>query len=46
VHRQPAAMTHQPLGHHYRSIIRLTAAEKIAPVSAPDTVIAVRSLLP
>ena len=46
VHRQPAAMIDQPLGHHYRSITRLIPADTIAPLGAPDGAIAVRSLLP
>ena len=45
VHRQPAAMADQPLGHHYRSIVRLTAADTITPLGAPDSVVAVASLL-
>ena len=46
VHRQPAAMTDQPLGHHYRSITRLVPTDTIAPLGLPDVSIAVRSLLP
>jgi len=46
VHRQPSAMADQPLGHHYRSIIRLTASDTVAPVSAPDSLISVADLLP
>ena len=46
VYRQPAAMTDQPLGHHYRSIIRLTAADTIAPLGAPNTKIALTAFLP
>lgn len=45
VHRQPAPMADQPLGHHYRSIIRLTAADSLTPLGAPDSVVAVASLL-
>ena len=45
VHRQPAPMADQPLGHHYRSIIRLTTADTITPLGAPDSVVAVASLL-
>ena len=45
VHRQPAAMAEQPLGHHYRSIIRLTPTDTISPLGRPD-VVAVSSLLP
>lgn len=46
VHRQPAAMTDQPLGHHYRSITRLVPTDTIAPLGLPGASIAVRSLLP
>lgn len=46
VHRQPAAMTDQPLGHHYRSITRFVPTDTIAPLGLPDVPIAVRSLLP
>ena len=46
VHRQPAAMADQPLGHHYRSIIRLTPADTISPLGRPNAVAAVSSLLP
>lgn len=46
VHRQPAAMADQPLGHHYRSIIRLTPADTISPLGRPNAVVAVSSLLP
>jgi Uma2 family endonuclease len=46
VHRQPAPMTGQPLGYHYRSIIRLTAADTLSPLARPDAVIAVANLLP
>lgn len=46
VHRQPAAMTDQPLGHHYRSITRLVPTDTVTPLVSPDSVIAVRSLLP
>ena len=45
VHRQPAPMADQPLGHHYRSIVRLTAADTITPLGAPDSVVAVAKLL-
>lgn len=45
VHRQPAPMADQPLGHHYRSIVRLTAADTISPLGAPDSVVAVARLL-
>ncbi len=46
VHRQPAPMTGQPLGYHYRSIIRLTQADMVSPLAKPDTMITVSSLLP
>ncbi len=46
VHRHPAAMTDQPLGHHYRSITRLVPTDAIMPLGLPDVSIAVRSLLP
>lgn len=46
VHRQPAAMADQPLGYHYRSITRLIPTDTIAPLSLPDAVITIRSLLP
>ena len=45
VHRQPAPMADQPLGHHYRSIVRLTSTDTITPLGAPDSAIAVASLL-
>ena len=46
VHRQPAPMNGQPLGHHYRSIIRLTAADTLSPLARPEAAIAVEGLLP
>lgn len=46
VHRQPAAMADQPLGHHYRSITRLTAADTLAPLGRPEISVAVSALLP
>ena len=46
VHRQPAAMADQPLGHHYRSIIRLTPTDTVSPLGRPDAAVAVSSLLP
>lgn len=46
VHRQPAAMSEQPLGYHYRSITRQTETESIAPLAAPQALIAVADLLP
>ena len=46
VHRQPAPMSGQPLGHHYRSITRLTAADTLSPLARPEAVIAVAGLLP
>ncbi len=45
VHRQPAPMADQPLGYHYRSIVRLTVADTLTPLGAPDSIIAVASLL-
>lgn len=46
VHRQPAAMTDQPLGHHYRSITRLTPGDTLAPLGRPDALVSVAALLP
>ena len=46
VHRQPAPMTDQPLGHHYRSITRLTKGDTLSPLAQPDSHIAVADLLP
>ena len=46
VHREPAAMTDMPLGHGYRSITRHTATASIAPLAAPQSLIAVADLLP
>lgn len=46
VHRQPAAMADQPLGHHYRSIIRLTPGDTLSPLGYPDALVAVSPLLP
>ena len=46
VHRQPAPMADQPLGHHYRSIIRLTKADTVSPLALPDAVVAVSKMLP
>lgn len=46
VHRQPAAMADQPLGHHYRSITRLVPTDAIAPLGLSGASIVVRSLLP
>ena len=46
VHRQPAAMADQPLGHHYRSITRLTPADTVSPLGRPDVAVAVSALLP
>lgn len=46
VHRQPAAMAEQPLGHHYRSITRLTESDTIAPLAAPHATLVVADLLP
>ena len=46
VHRQPAAMADQPLGHHYRSITRLVPTDRVAPLRAPEAMIRVQALLP
>lgn len=46
VHRQPAAMADQPLGHHYRSITRLTSTDTVSPLGRPDAGVAVSALLP
>lgn len=46
VHRQPAAMADRPLGHHYRSITRLTPGDTLPPVGRPDAAVAVSALLP
>jgi Uma2 family endonuclease len=47
VHREPAPMAEQPLGHHYRSITRHTETEHVAPQAATlATPIAVADLLP
>ncbi len=46
VHREPAAMTDQPFGHHYRSITRLTEAEQITPLGAMAHSLRVSDLLP
>jgi Uma2 family endonuclease len=46
VHREPAPMVDQPLGHHYRSVTRLTDADSAAPLAAPGALVAVSDLLP
>ena len=46
VHRDPNPMASLPLGHHYRSITRLTATDSITPLAAPDSSILVGNLLP
>lgn len=46
VHRQPAPMADQPLGHHYRSITRLTPNDTLSPLARPDVNIEVSTLLP
>jgi Uma2 family endonuclease len=46
VHREPAAMTDMPLGHGYRSVLRYTPSDSIAPLVAPQSLIAVADLLP
>ena len=46
VHRQPAPMTGQPLGHGYRSLVRLTPGDTLAPLARPNATLAVSALLP
>ncbi len=46
VHRQPAPMTDQPLGHHYRSITRLTKTDTLSPLALPHSTLSVAALLP
>jgi len=46
VHRQPAPMADQPLGHHFRSVTRYTEAEAVAPLAAPNAPVAVADLRP
>ena len=46
VHREPAAMTDLPLGHGYRSITRYPPTDSVAPLAAPQNMIAVADLLP
>jgi len=46
VHREPAPMTDQPFGHHYRSLTRHTEAERVAPLAAPSATAKVADLLP
>lgn len=46
VHREPAALPDQPLGHHYRSITRHPDSAAISPLAAPRVSIAVADLLP
>lgn len=46
VHREPAAMAEQPLGHHYRSITRYTEGATVVPGAAPDQAVRVADLLP
>lgn len=46
VHREPAAMTDQPFGHHYRRITRLTEADEITPLGVTAHSVRVADLLP
>ncbi len=46
VHRDPAAMSEQPLGYSYRSITRHTETEAVAPLAAPHAPVRVSDLLP
>lgn len=46
VHRQPAPMAGQPLGHHYRSITRHTEAETVSPLAAPNATLSIAEFLP
>jgi len=45
VHREPAPMAEQPVGHQYRSVVRLTDADEITPLAASAS-IPVADLLP
>jgi Uma2 family endonuclease len=45
-HREPAPMTDQPFGHHYRSITRHPEPGTIAPAAAAGRPVAVADLLP
>jgi len=46
VHRDPALMTEQPLGHQYRTVLRLSAEQSVSPLAAPEAVIRVSEVLP
>lgn len=46
VHRQPAPMADQPLGHNYRSVTRHTEDESVALLAAPHAPVRVADLLP
>ena len=46
VHRDPALMSEQPLGHQYRSVLRLSTDQSVSPLGAPQAVIPVSELLP
>lgn len=46
VHREPALMPEQPLGHQYRIVLRLSADQTVSPIAAPDAVVRVADLLP
>jgi Uma2 family endonuclease len=45
VHREPAPMAEQPLGHHYRSVSRLTESDNVKPLASTAS-IRVADLLP
>ncbi|MBM3461800.1 MAG: Uma2 family endonuclease [Armatimonadetes bacterium] len=46
VHREPSLNPEQPLGHHYRNVLLLSAADRISPLAAPQSEIQVADLLP
>lgn len=46
VHRDPAPMVHPTLGHHYRSITRHAAEERVCPLARSEHEIRVGDLLP
>jgi Uma2 family endonuclease len=46
VHREPAAMADQPLGHHYRSITRHPESASVSPLAATDCTITITDLMP
>ena len=45
-HRLPAPMTDQPFGHGYRSVLRYTETDGVAPLAAPQSLISIANLLP